>query len=152
MTICDRTSVRSSFHPRTLLSARNKVGVLHGLASSDRRTDGARQPRVEPVPLAICEWTVRRLVRSITHDRIPAQQSCPLCYPTASIPAWHWTASSHGLQTLTEPFRSKDSQWIHRKDEDSDRRSKVYNSQSTGQHEKILRLMKNSGSGVQPRW
>ena len=152
MTICDRTSVHSSFHPRTLLSTRNKVGILHGLASSDRQTDGVRQPRVGPVPLAICEWTVRQLVRPITHGGIPAQQSCPLCYPTASVPAQHWTAFSHGLRTLIEPFRSRDSQWIHGKDEDSDQRSEVCNPQSTGWHEKILRPMKNSSSGVQPEW
>jgi len=34
-----RTSVHSLFHPRTLPSARNKVGILHSLASSDRQTD-----------------------------------------------------------------------------------------------------------------
>ena len=105
-----RTLVHSSFHPRTLPSARNKVGVLHGLASSDRWTDGARQPRVGPVPLAICERTARRLVQPITHSRIPAQQSCLLHHLTASIPAQHQMASLHGLQTLTELFQSRDSQ------------------------------------------
>jgi len=92
----------------------------------------------------------RWLVWPITHGRVPAQQSYPLYYPTTSIPARHWTASLHGLQTLTESLWSRDSQWIHGKNEDSDWKSKVYNPQSTGWHEKILRLMKNSGSGVQP--
>jgi len=80
------------------------------LASSDKWTDGARQPRVGPVPLAICERMARRLVQPITHSRIPAQQSCLLHHLTASIPAQHQMASLHGLQTLTEPFRSRDSQ------------------------------------------
>ena len=146
------TSVHSSFHPRTLPSARNKVGVLHGLASLDRRTDRARQPKVGPVPPVICEWTARRLVRPITHSRIPAQQSCPLRYPTASVSARHRMASLYGLRTLTEPFQSRDSQWIHGKNEDGDRRSEVRNPQSTERHEKILWLTKNSSSSIQPRW
>jgi len=82
-----QTSVHSSFHPRTLPSARNKVGILYSLASLDQWTDGACQPRVGPVPLAICERMARRLVRPITHDGIPAQQSCSLRYPTVSVPA-----------------------------------------------------------------
>jgi len=105
-----RTSVCSSFYPRTLPSPRNKVGVLHSLASLDRWTDRARQPRVGPVPLAICERMARRLVRPITHGGIPAQQSCPLRYPTASVPARHRTTFSHRLQTPTEPLWSRDSQ------------------------------------------
>jgi len=105
-----QTSVHSLFHPRTLPSARNKVGVLHGLASSDRQTDGACQPRVGPIPLAICKQTARRLVQPITYGGIPAQQSCLFHYPTASISARHWTAFSHGLQTPTESFWSRDSQ------------------------------------------
>jgi len=84
-----RTSVRSSFHPRTLLSARNKVGILHGLASSNWWIDRVHQPRVGLVPPAICEQMARQLVWPITHSGIPAQQSCPLCYPTASVPAQH---------------------------------------------------------------
>ena len=65
-----RTSVCSSFHPRTLPSARNKVGVLYGLASPDRRTDRACQPRVGPVPLAICKRAARRLVQPLTHGGV----------------------------------------------------------------------------------
>jgi len=105
-----RTSVCSSFHPRTLPSTRNKVDVLYGLAFPDRRTDRACQPRVGPVPLAICERMARQLVRPITHGGIPAQQSCPLRYPTASVPARHRMTSLHGLRTLTEPLWSRDSQ------------------------------------------
>jgi len=144
-----QTSVHSSLHQGTLLSARNKVGVFHSLASLNWQTDGARQPRVGPVPLALCEREARRLVRPLTYGRVPAQQSYLLCYSIASVSAWHWMASSHRLRTLTEPFWSRDSQWVHREDENGNRRSKVCNSQSTGRHEKILWLMKNSGSGIQ---
>ena len=125
-------SVCSLFHPRTLPSARNKVGVLYGLASSDWQTDGVCQPRVGLVPLAICERMPRRLVQPIIHGGIPAQQSCPLCYLIASVPARHWMAPLHGLWTLTEPFQSRDGQWIHRKDEDCKRTSRVVLSQYWG--------------------
>jgi len=92
-----KTSVRSSFHQRALLTTRNKVGVFYSLAPPNRRTDGTRQPGVGPVPLAICKQAARRLVRPLTHGGVPAQQSCPLCYPTTSIPARHRTYPSHGL-------------------------------------------------------
>jgi len=94
----------------------------------------------------------RWLVRSLTLGRVLAQQSYPLHHPTASVPAWHWKTSLHGLWTPIEPFQSRDSQWIHGKNEDSNWRSKVHNSQGTGQHEKILRPMKNSSSSVQTQW
>ena len=77
-----------------------------------------------------------RLVWPLTHGEVPAQQLCPLHYLTTSIPAQHWMASSHGLWTPTEPFWSRDSQWIHGKDEDSNQRRKVHNLQSTGRHKK----------------
>jgi len=142
-------TVHGSFHQRALLPARNKVGVFYGLVFSNWWTDGARQLRVRPVPLALCEQMARQLVWSFTHSGVPAQQSCLLHYLTVSIPAWHLTAFSHGLRTPTEPFWSRDSQWIHRKDEDSHRRSEVRDLQGTEWHEKILQLMKNSGSSVQ---
>ena len=84
-----QTSVHCSFHQRALLLTRNKVGVLYSLASPNQWTDRTRQPRIEPIPPAICKWTARRLVQPLTHGRVPAQQSRPLCYPTASIPTWH---------------------------------------------------------------
>jgi len=146
------TSVRSSFYQRTLLPARNKVGVFHNLASSNRQTDGACQSRVRSVPPALCEWMARWLVWSLTLSRVPAQQSCPLHYPTASIPARHRKTFSHGIQTLTGLFWSRDSQWIHGKNEDGDQRSEVRDLQGTGRHEKVLRPTKNSGSGVQSQW
>jgi len=112
------------------------------------QTNRACQPRVRLVPPALCEQTARWLVQPLTHDGVPAQQSCPFYYPTASISAQHQMASSYGLRTLTEPFWSRDSQWVHGKDEDSNQRSKVCDPQSTGWHEKILRPIKNSGSSV----
>ena len=92
----------------------------------------------------------RRLVQSITYGGVPTQQPCPLCYPTASVPARHRTTSSHGLRTLTKPFRSRDSQRVHREDENGERRSEVHNLQGIEQHKKVLRLIQNSGSGIQP--
>jgi len=130
-------SLRTSLTP-----TRNKVGILHSLVSSNQWTDRAHQPRVRPVPMALCEQTARQLVRPLTHGRVPAQQSCPLYYLTASISAWHQMAFSYGLWTPTEPFWSRDSQWVHGKNENS-------NLQSTERHKKILQLMKNSGSSVQ---
>ena len=59
---------------------------------------------------------------------------------------------SYGLRTLTEPFQSRDSQWVHEKDENGDQRSEVCNLQSTGRHEEILQPLKNSSSGVQTWW
>ena len=53
------------------------------------------------------------------------------------------------LWHLTEPFWSRDSQRVHREDEDGNQRSKVRNPQGTGWHEKILWPTKNSGSSVQ---
>ena len=102
--------------------------------------------------LQLCEQMARWLVQPLTHGRVPAQQLCLLYYPTASVFARHWMASSHGLWTPTEPFRSRDSQWVHRKDENGNRRSKVHNLQSTEQHEEILWPSKNSSSGVQTWW
>ena len=49
------TSVCHSFHQRALPTTRNKVGVFYSLASPNRQTDGMCQPRVGPVPLAICK-------------------------------------------------------------------------------------------------
>ena len=92
-----RTSVRRSFHQRALPTTRNKVGVFYSLAPPNRRTDRTRQPGVGPVPPAICKQAARRLVRPLTHSRVPAQQSRPLRYPTTSIPAQHRTYPSHGL-------------------------------------------------------
>ena len=91
------TSVHSLFYQRTLPSTRNKVGIFYCLAPSNRQTNGACQPGVGPVPLAICERMARQLVRSLTHSGIPAQQSCLLHYLTASISARHQTASLHEL-------------------------------------------------------
>ena len=54
-----QTSVCSSFHQRTLLSTRNKVGIFYCLALSNQRTNGACQPGVGPVPLALCEQAAR---------------------------------------------------------------------------------------------
>jgi len=82
-----RTSVHSSFHQRTLPSTRNKVGIFYRLAPSNRWKNRAYQPGVRPVPLALRERVARRLVRSFTHGRVPAQQSCPLHHPTNSVPA-----------------------------------------------------------------
>ena len=147
-----QTSVHRSFYQRALPTTRNKVGVFYSLAPPNQRTDGTRQPRVGPVPLAICKQVARWLVRSLTHGGVPAQQSCPLCYPTASIPAWHWMYSSHGLWTPTEPLQSRDGQWVYGKDENGNQRSKVCDLQSTRRHKEVLRLMQNSSSGVQPRW
>ena len=133
-----QTSVRHSFHQRALPPTRNKVGIFYSLAPPNWRTDRTHQPRVGSVPPAICKWTARRLVRPLTHGGVPVQQSHPLCYPTASIPVWHWMYSSHGLQTLTKPLRSRDSQWVYGKDENGNWRSEVYNLQSTRRHEEIL--------------
>ena len=66
------TPVCSLFHQRTLLPTRNKVGVFHSLASSNRQTDRACQPGVRPVPLALCKQVPRRLVRPLTPGRVPA--------------------------------------------------------------------------------
>ena len=75
-----------------------------------------------------------------------------ICHPTNSIPAQHWKTSSYGLQTLTEPFWSRDSQWIYKKDEDDNWRSEVCNPQNTGLYKKILQPTKNSSSSVQTQW
>ena len=99
-----RTSVYRSFHQRALPTTRNKVGVFYSLAPPNRWTDGTCQPGVGPVPPAICKRAARRLVRPLIHGRVPAQQSRPLHYPTASVSAQHWTYPLHGLQTLTEPL------------------------------------------------
>ena len=146
-----QTSVCRSFHQRALLTTRNKVGVFYSLVSLNQQTDGTHQPRVGPVPLAICKWVARRLVWPLTHGRVPAQQSHPLCYPTTSIPARHRTYFSHGLWTLTEPLQSRDSQRVYRKDENGNRKSKVHDLQSTRRHKEVLQLMQNSSSSVQPR-
>ena len=58
--------------------------------------------------------------------------------------------SSHGLRTLAEPFWSRDSQQVHRKDEDSNWQNQIHDLQSTEWHEEILWQMQNSGSSVQP--
>jgi len=92
-----RTSVRSSFHQRTLPSTRNKVGIFYRLVPSNRQTNGVCQPGVGPVPLALRERAARRLVRPFTHGRVPVQQSCPFHHPTNSIPARHQKTSSHRL-------------------------------------------------------
>ena len=104
------TSVHSLFYQRTLPSTRNKVGIFYCLAPSNRQTNGACQPGVGPVPLALRERAARRLVRPFTHGGVPAQQSCPLHHPTNSIPARHQKTFSHGLRTPTELLRSRDSQ------------------------------------------
>ena len=145
-----QTSVRRLFHQRALPPTRNKVGVFYSLAPLNWWTDRMRQPRVGPVPSAICKWAARRLVWPLTHSRVPAQQSHLLYYPTASIPAWHQTYSSHGLRTPTEPLRSRDSQWVYRKDENGNWRSEVCNLQR--RHKEVLRPTKNSSFGVQPGW
>ena len=49
-----------------------------------------------------------------------------------------------------KPLQSGDGQQIHGENENSDRRSKVCDLQGTGRYEKVLRLQKNSGAGVQP--
>jgi len=144
-----QTSVCSSFYQRTLPLARNQVGILHSLAPWNRWTDRVRQPRVGPVSPALREQTARQLVWSLTYGGVPTQQPCSLCYPTAFIPARHWMTSSHGLQTPTEPFQSRDSQWIYEKDENSDQRSEICDPQGTGRHEKVLWLTQNSGSSIQ---
>jgi len=87
------------------------------------QTDRACQPGVGPVPPALCEWEARRLVQPITHGGVPAQQSHPLHHPIAFVSARHQMTSSHGLWTPAEPFQSRDSQQVHRKNEDSNRRS-----------------------------
>jgi len=92
-----RTSVRRSFYQRALPTTRNKVGVFYSLAPPNRQTDGTRQPGVGPVPPAIRKRAARRLVRPLTHGEVPAQQPRPLRYPTASVPARHWTYPSHRL-------------------------------------------------------
>ena len=111
-----QTSVHHLFHQRALPTTRNKVGVFYSLAPPNRWTDRTRQPRVGPVPPAICKRAARRLVRPLTHDGVPAQQSHLLHYPTASVSAQYWTYLSHGLRTLTEPLRSRDSQRVYGKD------------------------------------
>ena len=113
------TSVHSLFHQRTLPSTRNKVSIFYSLVPSNRWTDRACQPGVGLVPLARCEQAVKRLVRPITHGRVPAQQSHLLYHPTASIPARYRMTSLHRLRTPAEPFWSRDSQRVHEKDEDS---------------------------------
>jgi len=105
-----RTSVRHSFHQRALPTTRNKVGIFYSLALPNRQTNGTRQPRVGPVPPAICKRAARQLVQPLTHGGVLAQQLRLLHYPTASVPTRHWTYSLHGLQTPTEPLRSRDSQ------------------------------------------
>jgi len=94
-----QTSVRSSLHQGTLPPARNKVGIFHSLVSSNQQTDGVCQPRVGPVPPALCEQKARWLVWPLTPGGVSAQQSRPLCYSTASISAWHRRASLYGLWT-----------------------------------------------------
>jgi len=144
-----QTFIRSAFHQRTLSLTRDKVGVFHSMASSNGQTDRAHQSRVRSVPPALCERIARRLVWPPTHGGVPAQQSCPLYHSIASVPARHWKTSSHGIQTPTEPFQSRDSQRVHGEDEDGNQRSQIHNPQGTERHEKVLRLTKNSGSGVQ---
>jgi len=92
-----RTSVHSSLHQRALPTTRNKVSVFYSLAPPNRRTNGTCQPGVGPVPPAVCKQAARRLVRPLTHGGVLAQQSCPLHYPTTSVPARHRTYPSHGL-------------------------------------------------------
>jgi len=92
-----RTSVCSSLHQRALPTTRNKVGVFYSLVPPNRRTNGTRQLGVGPVPPAICKRAARRLVRPLTYGGVPTQQSCPLRYPTTSVPARHQTYPSHGL-------------------------------------------------------
>jgi len=145
-----QTSVCSSFHQRTLLSTRNKVGIFYSLAPLNWWKDRVCQPGVGPVPPALCEQAARWLVWPVTHGRVPAQQSCPLHHLTASVPAQHQTTFSYGLRTLAEPFQSRDSQRVHRKDEDSNWQSQICDPQSTRQHEEILRPTQNSSSSVQP--
>jgi len=86
-----QTSVHCLFHQRALPTTRNKVGIFYSLAPPNQQTDRTCQPRVGPVPLAICKRAARRLVWPLTHGRVPAQQSRPLRYLTASVPAWHRT-------------------------------------------------------------
>ena len=94
---------------------------------------------------------IRWLVRPPTYGGVPAQQSCPLHHPTASVPARYWKTSLHGIQTPTEPFQSRDSQQVHEEDEDSNRWSQIHNLQDTKWHEEVLQPTKNSGSSVQTR-
>ena len=99
-----QTSVHRLFHQKALLTTRNKVGVFYSLAPPNQWTDGMCQPRVGPVPPAICKQAARRLVRPLIHGGVPAQQLRLLRYPTASVPARHQMYFSHGLQTPTEPL------------------------------------------------
>ena len=126
--------------------------LLHGLAPPDRQTNRTCQPGAQSIFPPIRQWTTGWLVWPPTYRRVLVQQSCPLHHLTNSVPARHWKTSSHKLQTLTEPFQSRDSQWIHGKDKDGNWRSEVCDPQSTGWHEKILWPTKNSSSSVQTQW
>jgi len=132
------TSVHHSFHQRALPPPRNKVGIFYSLAPLNQWADRMHQPRIGPVPPAICKWVAGRLVWSLTHGGVPAQQPRPLHYPAASISTRHRTYSLHRLRTLTEPLGLRDGQWVYRKNKNSDRRSKIRDLQDTGWHEKIL--------------
>ena len=145
-------SVRYLFYQGALPPTRNKVGVFYSLAPPNQQTDRMHQPRVGPVPPAICKQAARWLVRPLTHGGVPAQQSRLLCYPTASVPARHQMYSSYGLRTLTELLWSRDGQRVYGKDENGNWRSEVYDPQSTKRHKEVLQPTQNSSSGVQPRW
>ena len=139
MTVVDSVSKRAHFIPmHTTVTAEgaarlflHQVWKLHGLLKCVVSDHGPQ--------------FIARFTRELYH-----LLGIKLVSSTASIPTRHQTTSSHGLRTLTKPFRSGDSQRVHGEDENGERRSEVHNPQGTRRHEKVLQLTQNSGSSIQP--
>jgi len=71
--------------------------LLHGLAPPDGQTNGMRQLGARPVPSLICQRMAEGLVRPPTDRGVPAQQPCPLCDATTSVPTRYRTNPPYGL-------------------------------------------------------
>ena len=142
-------SICSFIHQGTVQATRYTNILLYSLAPPDGQTNGMCQPGARPVPLSIHQQMTGQLVRPPIHRRVPAQQLCPFCDATTSVPTRHRTNFPHGFWAETEPLQPGDSQWIHQENEVRHRESQVCNLQGAGRHDKVLQSKKVSGSCIQ---
>ena len=125
--------------------------LLHSLAPPDRQTNGMCQPGARPVPPPIRQWMAERLVRPPTDHGVPAQQPRPLHNAATSIPTRHWTNPLYGLWAKPSPLQTRDGQRIHGEDEICHWRDQIGDPQSTGRHDMVLQLKKDSSPYVHTR-
>ena len=125
--------------------------LLHSLAPPDRQTNRTHQLEARPIPLPICQWMAKQLVRPPTHCGVPAQQPHLLHNTATSVPTGHQTDSPYGLQAESEPLWPRDGQWTHRENKICHWRGQVSDLQGTRRHNTVLQLKEDSNSRVQTR-